>query len=469
MDFRVYPQTQVNWNTPALFDVICQFSEKQPNIAFWYSNGRTFKDYKKEFHDHVLDQKVLIIFWPHGFNLDDFFKWRRTGLEEKKIIRHIILPETNPANWRTWLDEVLGDFNLSTNEEGQDIQVGDLIKKPANEAEQTCSLFVATRSSSQLSVLARIDEVKRRYREAIGSKVDKNREELIKKLEPLLADTNSSGQVWQDTEQWKSLSPRRLPRVLVIGPSGAGKSVLLQYLALRTSPNKNNMDEYRLYKRIPIPEYLGDEQRLEFDLFGYITGAYTGANPKGDPGALLSAVGGVVFFDEIGDASPRIQAKLLAFLDDYRVRPRGYHGSNGIFCPLLIVAATNRPVDDWAEADKNNQKQSQNIDYGNFRHDLFERFDVVIKLPGLNERIGDLPLLIDLLLQDEAINPDGIIKFITEAALDHLCQQDYSQGNFRQLERYIKIAIEKAKCYGRQRLILSDVDFKHFHNTSDDV
>jgi transcriptional regulator with GAF, ATPase, and Fis domain len=154
--------------------------------------------------------------------------------------------------------------------------------------------------------------------------------------------------------------------------------------------------------------------------------------------------------DEIGDASPRLQAKLLAFLDDYRVFPRGYNGAEGIYCPVMIVAATNRPLREWAKDEKAGNSNK-------FRNDLFQRFDVVIDLPSIEQRREDIPLMVDLLLQDPAINPEQKIKKLSDNTMNKISEMKFDQGNFRELERVLKDAIQNANYSGRNFLVSSDL------------
>lgn len=253
---------------------------------------------------------------------------------------------------------------------------------------------------------------------------------------------------------------RALPRVLILGESGTGKSLVVEYLARRVSE-----PGLRRLQRVSIPDYVGAESNLRYELFGYAPGSFTDASARGEPGLLLSNVGGVVFLDEIGDASPALQARLLAYLDDYRVRPLGYHGSP-FACPALIVAATNRPIDEWAEAHRRGLSSATEGNW--FRHDLLERFDVVVRLPALNERVraGDLPAIVDSLLQTEAVNPivsatpptpRRRISSFEPALTTALAQIDYTGGNLRKLSRLLTVAVQRAAKSGRDYLLVGDL------------
>ena len=252
---------------------------------------------------------------------------------------------------------------------------------------------------------------------------------------------------------------RALPRVLILGESGTGKSLVVDYLARRVSD-----PGLRRLQRVAVPDYVGAESNLKHELFGYAPGSFTGASQRGEAGLLLSNLGGVIFLDEIGDASPDLQAKLLAYLDDYRVRPVGYSGAP-FPCPTLIVAATNRPVEAWAQSHRDGKASSSDGQW--FRHDLLERFDLIVRLPTLNDRIraGDLPAIVDSLLQTEAVNPvvdagtskaSRRVHAIDQVAIDELSIRDYGGANLRKLTRLLATAVQRAARSGRDYVVAAD-------------
>ena len=148
-----------------------------------------------------------------------------------------------------------------------------------------------------------------------------------------------------------------------------GKTLFAKYLAGAATD----------FKKVFIPEWLNKEDMLEYDLLDMRVEPTRTARVKETLAKLLNVVGGVIFFDEIGTASPAIQAKLLGYMDDYRVEPRGW--TYGAFeCPTLVVAATNLPLEKLQDQDR-------------FRPDLLARFTDIENVPPLRgKNAGSCPL-----------------------------------------------------------------------------
>ncbi len=157
-------------------------------------------------------------------------------------------------------------------------------------------------------------------------------------------------------------------------------------------------------------------------MFGYERGAFTGAL-KSKEGLFVSANGGTIFLDEIGELPLEMQAKLLRVLQEKEIRPVGSNQRHKI--DVRVVAATNRDLESAYRA-------------GTFRKDLYFRLNVVtIALPSLRERRSDIPALIQAFLA--RYSPDAKIT-LTTAAMNSLLQYDWP-GNVRELENCIERAI----------------------------
>jgi len=163
------------------------------------------------------------------------------------------------------------------------------------------------------------------------------------------------------------------------------------------------------------------ETLLESELFGYVKGAFTGAE-KDRKGLFELAHKGTLFLDEVGDTSPGMQRKLLRVLQEGEVRPVG--GVTAVRVDVRILSASNRDL-------------STMIEEGTFREDLFYRLRVLhIRMPPVRERKEDIPLLVSHFLDREAKRMGGKPKRLLPGVIDMLCAYDWP-GNVRELENEV--------------------------------
>jgi DNA-binding NtrC family response regulator len=203
--------------------------------------------------------------------------------------------------------------------------------------------------------------------------------------------------------------------VLVLGESGTGKELVARTIHAY-GPNSQK-------PFLPVDCGSLVPTLIESELFGYVKGAFTGANHAKD-GLLVSAEGGTVFLDEIGELSLDLQAKLLRALQEKEVRPVG--ATHRVPIRARIVAATNR---DLAEM----------VEKGTFRKDLFYRLNVVnLRLPSLRDRREDIPLLAAHFL-DRMSREHGAKFTLSDEALRTMMRHDWP-GNVRELEHSIERA-----------------------------
>ena len=202
--------------------------------------------------------------------------------------------------------------------------------------------------------------------------------------------------------------------ILITGESGTGKDIIARLLHLY-SPWASGP-----FVKVNCPAIPGS--LLESELFGYEKGAFTGAFGA-KPGRVEMAHRGTLFLDEISELDPTLQAKLLQLLQDGQFSRIGSQEDKRV--EVRVVSSTNREL-------------HQEIDVGNFRHDLFYRIAAMtIHLPPLRERGVDLPLLCDYLLQYYNDKLNGRAPMLRPALLAKM--QRYSwPGNIRQLENLIK-------------------------------
>ena len=203
-------------------------------------------------------------------------------------------------------------------------------------------------------------------------------------------------------------------RVLITGPNGSGKELVAHQIHEQSERRKNPMIEVNC---AAIPAEL-----IESELFGHKKGAFTGAQ-KDRKGKFELAHGGTLFLDEIGDMSLGAQAKVLRALQEHKITPVG--GDKSIKVDVRVLAATN----------KNLRKM---IEEGKFREDLFHRLGVIImKVPGLNERRVDVPLLADHFLKSIAEEYGVTPKEIDDDAISVLQDYDWT-GNIREFRNVME-------------------------------
>lgn len=201
--------------------------------------------------------------------------------------------------------------------------------------------------------------------------------------------------------------------VLILGESGTGKEVVARNLHYYSSRRDKPF--------VPVNCGAIPGELLESELFGHEKGAFTGAISSRQ-GRFELADGGTLFLDEIGDMPLAMQVKLLRVIQE-RVFERV--GSNrSIKANVRIVAATHRDLE-------------EHIKRGNFREDLYYRLNVFpIEMPPLQQRVEDIPLLINELITRMEHEQRGSVR-LTPAAITALCQYSWP-GNVRELSNLIE-------------------------------
>lgn len=201
--------------------------------------------------------------------------------------------------------------------------------------------------------------------------------------------------------------------VLIRGAHGTGKEIVAQSIHRLSGSADKPMVEVNC---AAIPEEL-----IESELFGHEKGSFTGAHSS-KRGKFDQADGGILFLDEIGDMSLKTQAKILRILQEQKFERVGGHKTINV--NVRVLAATNKNLE-------------EEIERGNFRADLFWRLNVVpIQLPLLRDRLEDIPLLVQDLLQNLCAKGLGQKK-ITDGAFQALMSHSWP-GNVRELRNFIE-------------------------------
>lgn len=203
-------------------------------------------------------------------------------------------------------------------------------------------------------------------------------------------------------------------RVLITGPNGSGKELVARNVHAKSKRSEAPIVEVNC---AAIPSEL-----IESELFGHEKGSFTSAI-KQRIGKFEQAEGGTLFLDEIGDMSLSAQAKVLRALQENKITRVG--GEKEIPVNVRIIAATNKDL-------------KKEIEQQRFREDLYHRLSViVIKVPSLDDRKEDIPLLVDKFLTDISEEHGSKKKKMTDQALKAL-QSHHWTGNIRELRNVVE-------------------------------
>jgi DNA-binding NtrC family response regulator len=214
-------------------------------------------------------------------------------------------------------------------------------------------------------------------------------------------------------EQVAKAAPTHAP-VLVLGESGTGKELVARSIHLQS---RRCDAPLQVINCAAIAEGL-----VESTLFGHVKGAFTGADDT-RPGVFELADGGTLFLDEIGELPLTAQAKLLRALEQGEVQRIGDPSPRRV--DVRLIAATNRDLETEAAAAR-------------FRPDLLHRLDVLaLRIPPLRERTGDIDLLIDHILREQAVRHDRPCPELSPEARTLLLRHPWP-GNVRQLRNALE-------------------------------
>jgi len=203
--------------------------------------------------------------------------------------------------------------------------------------------------------------------------------------------------------------------VILFGETGTGKELLAHAIHAASARADKPFVGVNV---AAIPETL-----LEAEFFGVAPRAYTGADSKGRPGKLAIADGGTLFLDEVGDMPLSLQVKLLRALQEKEIEAVGSNDVRRI--DVRVIAATSHDLE-------------RRVAEGAFRADLFYRLNVIpISIPPLRERLSDLPMLAEVMLEQIAVSAGVIPCELAPQALDVLAAHPWP-GNVRELRNVLE-------------------------------
>jgi len=230
-------------------------------------------------------------------------------------------------------------------------------------------------------------------------------------------------------EVLKRVAPTNIS-VLIEGQSGTGKDLLARAI------HDNSLRWDKPFRPVNCAGL--SETLLESELFGHVTGAFTGASSD-RKGLFEVADKGTLFLDEIGDMAPNSQAKLLRVIEDGVIIPVGSNKQTVV--DVRIISATNQNLPELIEERK-------------FRQDLYFRIKGVnISLPALRERVEDMPDMVEYFLKEAASEVGSKVTGVTDAAMAALGKYEWP-GNIRQLRNAIRTMVVMCD---RDRLDVQDI------------
>ncbi|MBO0321963.1 sigma-54-dependent Fis family transcriptional regulator [Muricauda sp. CAU 1633] len=239
---------------------------------------------------------------------------------------------------------------------------------------------------------------------------NKNLKKKVSKNYDMIGDSQEIGTIKDMIEK---VAPTDA-RVLITGSNGTGKELVAHWLHQKSNRSSAPFIEVNC---AAIPSEL-----IESELFGHVKGAFTSA-VKDRAGKFETANKGTIFLDEIGDMSLSAQAKVLRALQENKISRVG--SDKDIKVDVRVLAATNKDL-------------KKEIEDGKFREDLYHRLAVIlIKVPALNERRDDIPLLVEHFSAKVASEQGIAQKNFSKKAIELLKKYDWT-GNVRELRNVVE-------------------------------
>ena len=289
------------------------------------------------------------------------------------------------------------------------------------------------------------DELLMVIKEALAKKTEKNTSPSKKIMPSFIAGKSKPAK--KLAEHIELVAPTEMS-VLIIGESGTGKEYVAR--SIHDLSNRKNKSFVAIDCGTLSKELAGSE------LFGHVKGAFTGATTD-KPGIFVTANGGTVFLDEIGNLGYDVQIKLLRMLQERSIQPVG--GTKLIDIDIRLITATNENL-------------VAGISKGEFREDIYHRInEFKIQVPPLREREEDLALFVDYFIKAANNELGKAITKLTDEAMEVFVAHDWP-GNLRELRNVIKrmVLLSKTTIAGKESLpdeMIETVHPAEKNNTSD--
>ncbi|WP_163469932.1 sigma-54-dependent Fis family transcriptional regulator [Fusobacterium sp. IOR10] len=287
------------------------------------------------------------------------------------------------------------EFDLITKDNINNV-VGDIISFPTN-YEESKTLYIFKESNKFMSY---INNFKNNFKNNLNDNFtfsSSKMEEVYSKVYKI-SKTNTT--------------------TLLTGESGSGKEIIAKLI--HSTSNRSN-EKFIAVNCGAIPESL-----IESEFFGYVKGAFTGANPNGKIGFFEQANNGTIFLDEIGDMPLNLQVKLLRVLQEKIISPIGSNYQKKI--DVRIIAATNKNLEKLVENNK-------------FREDLYYRLNVFpIDIPSLKERPKDIKDLTIFFMKKYCQSSSIPEKNISKEVMDVFLKYNWP-GNIRELKNVVEYSL----------------------------
>lgn len=355
------------------------------NIGILIIDNECKLKFLSEFYEDLLEENMYNIIGQH---INDFFRNSRLP----------VVLETGQAEYGNKYDF---DRNRS-------IIVDRIPIKLDNRIIGACAHCVFTNIDDLITIFNEIEDIQTNLKN-----YKKNIDHQFKAQHSLQNIIGDSKEISDAKFKSKKFAKKDLP-VLILGETGTGKELFAHSIHKLSNRSDN---PFICVNCAEIPHDL-----FESELFGYVQGAFTGANTKGKTGRIEMADGGTLFLDEIGDMPLKVQAKLLRTLEDGKIQKVG--DLNQVYVNFRLITATNKNLIEFVKQKK-------------FREDLYYRIEtIVLNIPPLRNRLTDIHCICKYFISNSSNRELKIDKHVRNLFINYNWP-----GNIRELKNVIEYSL----------------------------